>query len=242
MNSTENNFNKQLYPINKKSILLVIGMILILFATVYIFTRNAFYNDFDLSKSGAIGDTIGGITAPVINLIGAILVYLSFKAQIIANKIQFKFITDEIKSRENERNYELTIELFKQFKEDFSKLKYDNKEDSEALESFSYGFDVIETKKTLEKSVTTKFYLNFIFILNEYAQILSRIEKKEMMLDEKKLIFTLVFAFYQTKLDKSCKTILDKIVKLENSTRGSDLLEKIKKSNNSLAREYLNPL
>ncbi|MDI9870027.1 hypothetical protein [Flectobacillus roseus] len=35
---------------------------------------------------GTIGDTIGGITGPIINLVGAYLVYVAFKAQIDANK------------------------------------------------------------------------------------------------------------------------------------------------------------
>jgi hypothetical protein len=48
------------------------------------------------SESGAIGDTIGGITAPFINLLAAFLVYLSFKEQIRAN--------DKL-SRENSFNY-----------------------------------------------------------------------------------------------------------------------------------------
>lgn len=38
--------------------------------------------------TGPIGDTIGGITAPIVGLLGAYLVYVSFKAQVEANKIQ----------------------------------------------------------------------------------------------------------------------------------------------------------
>jgi len=37
--------------------------------------------------SGQIGDTIGGTTAPIVGLIGAILLFLALKAQINANKI-----------------------------------------------------------------------------------------------------------------------------------------------------------
>lgn len=40
----------------------------------------------DYSNHGTIGDVIGGITGPIINLIGAYLVYVAFKAQIDANK------------------------------------------------------------------------------------------------------------------------------------------------------------
>lgn len=46
----------------------------------------------DFSNTGPIGDTIGGITAPFMSLIGGGLVYLALREQIKANKI----ITDQI--------------------------------------------------------------------------------------------------------------------------------------------------
>ncbi|MBF9255635.1 hypothetical protein I2I11_20225 [Pontibacter sp. 172403-2] len=49
-------------------------------------------------NAGQIGDTIGGITGPIINFVAGVLVYLSFKAQIKANKeqaTQFKRETDD---------------------------------------------------------------------------------------------------------------------------------------------------
>lgn len=45
------------------------------------------------SDTGQIGDTIGGITAPFVGLLGALLVYKSFKAQIEANKTLSKETT-----------------------------------------------------------------------------------------------------------------------------------------------------
>ena len=52
------------------------------------------YSWFDLSPYGGIGDAIGGTTAPVIGLTAAILVYLSFRAQMIANEILGNQITE----------------------------------------------------------------------------------------------------------------------------------------------------
>lgn len=43
----------------------------------------------------AIGDTIGGITAPFLNLAGAVLIYLSFSQQMEANKIQFNALKED---------------------------------------------------------------------------------------------------------------------------------------------------
>lgn len=41
----------------------------------------------DFSSTGQIGDTIGGITAPIVNLLGAYLVYVAFRAQVEANRL-----------------------------------------------------------------------------------------------------------------------------------------------------------
>jgi len=62
--------------------------LLILFSTI-ILTRCWINNSF--SNTGQIGDTIGGITAPFIGILGAILIFYSFMAQVYANKIMMKF-------------------------------------------------------------------------------------------------------------------------------------------------------
>ncbi|AXT49692.1 hypothetical protein D1818_02220 [Aquimarina sp. BL5] len=60
------------------------------------------FDFYDFSNTGGIGDTIGGITAPFINGLAAILVFLAFKAQIKANEIfknqeEERTILDQIK-------------------------------------------------------------------------------------------------------------------------------------------------
>ncbi len=55
--------------------------------------------------TGEIGDTIGGLTAPIIGLLNAILVYLALKSQIEANeKIQKRQDEQEAKFEEKERD------------------------------------------------------------------------------------------------------------------------------------------
>ncbi|MEW2921057.1 hypothetical protein AB1A65_06280 [Muricauda sp. ANG21] len=85
---------------------LVVYLALIIFSPV-IFSKISTWISFDAS-SGVIGDTIGGITAPFINLLAAFLVYLSFKAQIRANQQL---------NKENEFNY--IVNLFNLVKTDF---------------------------------------------------------------------------------------------------------------------------
>lgn len=69
---------------------------------------------YDFSESGQIGDTIGGITAPIIGLVSAILVYLSFSAQIDANQIV-----------REEGNFRYVLEEFERYKYNIEE-KYEN--------------------------------------------------------------------------------------------------------------------
>ena len=77
--------DKSYFQKNKLEILLGLAFIATLFAP-YILTRTSCIKSLDFSTTGQIGDTIGGITGPIINLIGAILVYVAFKEQRVANE------------------------------------------------------------------------------------------------------------------------------------------------------------
>lgn len=71
--------------INPKNILIIffIGIALVVLAPL-LFTRD--WTNFSFINTGQIGDTIGGITAPITSLIGSVLVYFALKAQIEANE------------------------------------------------------------------------------------------------------------------------------------------------------------
>ena len=85
--------------LNKIFYFLLIGIILVI-VSPYLFTRA--WTGISFQDTGTIGDTIGGITAPLTSLIGSILVYFALKAQIDANKlIQDQF--DQQKKDEIER-------------------------------------------------------------------------------------------------------------------------------------------
>jgi hypothetical protein len=59
-------------------------------------TLPAFCDLFNFSTTGQIGDTIGGLTAPFLNGLTAVLVFIAFKEQINANEI--------FKNQEKSRN------------------------------------------------------------------------------------------------------------------------------------------
>lgn len=103
--------------------ILILGTILI-FVSLYIFTRPAIFLGWDFSSTGQIGDTIGGITGPIINLIGAYLVYISFQAQIKANKIQSDALAEEKLRLNTESIYQKQVSQFDDVKLRLKELEF----------------------------------------------------------------------------------------------------------------------
>ncbi len=65
-------------------------VLLIVFFSPWLFTRPYLFGweCFDFSETGSIGDTIGGITAPIVGLVSIVLLWLTLKAQLDYNKKQ----------------------------------------------------------------------------------------------------------------------------------------------------------
>ena len=74
---------------------LIIGGMLLLSGTLLGVALRFAIPDWDFSKTGPMGDAFGGFLSPVMNLIGAVLVYFSFKQQQEANKLQFKALKED---------------------------------------------------------------------------------------------------------------------------------------------------
>lgn len=70
-------------------VLLIAGIIGVVFGP-WLFTRQ-YHGDwsfFDFSQTGQIGDTIGGITAPIVGLVSIFLLWWTFRAQLKFNEDQ----------------------------------------------------------------------------------------------------------------------------------------------------------
>jgi hypothetical protein len=55
------------------------------------------YCGWEFELTGQMEDTIGGLTAPIIGLLNAVLGYVAFRQQITANEMQMKAIIEEQK-------------------------------------------------------------------------------------------------------------------------------------------------
>lgn len=105
---------------NSKSLLVVGGFLLILTPIVF-----AFLVPLEIFKeTGQIGDTIGGITSPISQFIGSLLVYWALKAQIDANQIIQEQVLEEQKKSQIQHELEQIHELYNFFERNISKFDY----------------------------------------------------------------------------------------------------------------------
>lgn len=76
---------EKLRTIKTYQIALLLALIILI--TPYLFTQ---FSIVDFTNTGNIGDTLGGITAPFISSIAAVLVFIAFKAQLEANNLFYE--------------------------------------------------------------------------------------------------------------------------------------------------------
>lgn len=83
---------------------LTIVFLLICFSPV-VFTQSALFglDFFDLSDKGTIGDTIGGVTAPIVGFLNVLLLWFTLRAQLAFNKDQDKINREQQKFNDANR-------------------------------------------------------------------------------------------------------------------------------------------
>lgn len=218
---------------NKKGSLGIIKWILIFgtFLTLlspFLFTRNVLSNALDFTETGQIGDTIGGITAPIVNLIGAILVFYALKAQIEANNlIQQQF--EEQKQKENENKVLANIsEYYKYFLKSIDDFRHESEKtignfDSRRKEIVIYN-----------GTIAVKLYLNDLIKYGPKdvhdSKILLKGPKNNQYFSILKSLQTFIEILEQAKISDEDKLFYKNIIKplFENTLKpNKDDLEKV---------------
>ncbi len=108
---------KKIEDYTTSQFILVIALIILLIPPLL--SLPSIFEIFNFSNKGQIGDTIGGITAPFINGLAAILVFLAFKAQIEANKI----LVNANKILQQQENARTILEQIKIIQDDKIKIE-----------------------------------------------------------------------------------------------------------------------
>jgi hypothetical protein len=197
---------------NNILIFLIAGILFVIFSP-FIFTRP--FGVFNFTDTGTIGDTIGGITAPITSLLGSILVYFALKAQIDANKL----IQDQIEGQKNEelirKKNQYLSEQINIVRMDINEFTYTYKEsstssDSNIKQKFNYsGSDAIyEFIKSLPRygnhddteHLKNPKLIELISLMQIINSLFDKIENSEISLDDKNFFKSLLDYQFSSKI------------------------------------------
>jgi hypothetical protein len=177
--------------------------IIFTFISPFVLTLGARFHIFDFSNTGQIGDTIGGITAPIVNILGAVLVFYALRAQIEANKlIQDQFYEQKKEELENKNIQHISV-LYSDFVKNIEDFTFDKEKN---VGSF-------ETRKTELVFYTGSLAIHYFLKDLEYYGVRNPHNNEEIMNNGK------IRQFYS--ILKSLDILLDKISnsKIQNIDR-----------------------
>ena len=129
--------------LGKAKWLILLGGLVILIMP-FLLTAPFFHERFNFSTTGQIGDTIGGITAPFLNLIGAFLVFYALQAQVKANELIQDQIDKDNTTQECENEGQNLNQLFSYL--------------TDNINSFHFMTLPVETLKNTQYIETAKNY------------------------------------------------------------------------------------
>lgn len=185
------------FEIKMSHLLLIIGVIIFIIPTIAVLP--ALIRSFDFSTTGQIGDTIGGITSPFINAIGAVLVYLAFKEQIRANKLimeqqMFQHVQEQIHRLEED-----FMNVDKAIDEVLRSL-----EQSRAIQDYSFN-DLLNYRidnKALYKIIYT---MTLFVITNTIFEKMT--SNKGFLFEKLRIIYVMIYQYKYARLHLSLQDV-----------------------------------
>lgn len=212
---------------NRLYLLFSIIIVIFIITAPYIFTRPSICNALNFSNTGQVGDTIGGITAPIINLLGVILVYLSFQTQIKANKIQTDALEEEKNQNIKKNQFEKYLLVFDEIKKSLNTVEFvvEHPIQRMSLEFFSqpihvtyHGLNALNEYVLRIEEAGAKFYgqkydtfgleLTFQFILKAIYDLIERIELNISDKDDREFLLNEISLFYDGFLKKFAERLI----------------------------------
>jgi hypothetical protein len=206
--------------------IMIVGIVLMLIFPIIL---TQFTSNYDFNKTAPIGDTIGGITAPIAAIIGSLLVFISFLEQWKSNKIQTNNIL-------NDRKFEIlekrVRELSLLFKENYTTGKDKFQSYLKLNQPTQFDSFFIDNFGTLLKSYNCLKQFLFISDQINYSEELSA-EQIEYLNDQILLVILdniYVESFFDFKNDLNNKYDILKIINNSNRQFYLDYREVVNKS------------
>jgi hypothetical protein len=183
----------------KFSVWLILGILVLtaaILAELYLLTGPPI----DIHSKAALGDTINGLTAPLIGIVGALLIYISLKEQVKSNKFHFQALHEQ-------REWDLLYRLYEELKEDLKNLQKDygsKHPETDILEQFMSKV-IADTYDSSPYPGLSK-YLDYIF--KQFSFLSLRISQNSVLgnsekvhlIEKNRLLFNLYFEPYYARI------------------------------------------
>jgi hypothetical protein len=239
-------------------IILVVGIILVIISP-FIFTRQLGFISFQ--ETGQIGDTIGGITAPIVNLIGAVLVFFALQAQIEANKIIQSQIDEQKSDAIKSKNFTNLLKIYDELKKDIQEFTHTRDETIgdvreiitgniqanyvtyKGNEAISKAYNQI--KRSFCSSINNEritnsksaYHETFLCFLNLLDALLSKTSKSDLLSEDRDTFVSLLKYLFENKLKPSLsEDAVCKKCKKDHNELPNDLHELVGKIQNDLEK------
>lgn len=195
------------FPSNWKHYITLTVIVGLIFSTPIFFTMPAFTNSLNFIDKGPIGDTIGGITAPFINLLAAFLIFISFKAQIRTNEIQQQTLKDEKESNRKRENFNTALSLIQQLQEDFYKIggntllkKFVERFNKALTYSSNPPLGDITLSDLINSKEFEKIWVEYAMLLHNFFIVLQKIKMSIFEDDDRDLLVQIFGIFYEMQI------------------------------------------
>lgn len=144
------------------------------------------------TNSGAIGDTIGGITSPFVNLLGAILIYISFREQVESNKQQIE-----------NQNIDRFRSDYEEIKNEYHRVEINEEEIEQVLRQAKYEspLELYSIDLELKKEGNITFEYQFKYVLHLIIYFIDEVENSNLNYNSKKLFINKLYQFYYSRLE-----------------------------------------
>lgn len=222
-------------------LVLAFATIVLAFLSPFILIRPSANSDFDFSKSGQVGDTIGGLMNPFIALAGVIVTGLAFYIQYKANQQQRELFLKE--QAENKRQLQEQIDnqnqqnQLQQFESQFYEMLKLHRENVTEMKINGYDFEEGRSLKKIEK--VTEGRKIFVTMKTEFECILSMYCKDKKLNKESfqkcyKLFFSGIEEFDKSYPDEK---IFTELFRKARKRHEEPAIDKI--STNQARKEFL---
>lgn len=202
---------------------------------VYLFFQYQKYirllESYDIQNYANLGDAIAGLTTPLVTIFGSYLVYLSFRQQLKANLMQQKALNEEMKRINQQKEFSVLYDLFKDFKLEYDKLESNRRKRHKGVDEiervkgeeafFDFCSDVLMFSRSGHEISNIDNYGTTVYLFSslEYiiGKLIATLENESIEKEDYVALLSLIVNFYMSKMSPTISQLLeDKKVESNN--------------------------